>query len=358
MRLLFVISIFLLSLLSCKKSDSTPPPSTSDTAMYFPENTGNTWENIEPSILSWNTTALNDLDDYLSSTNTKAFIILVNGRIAYEKYFNGHEQSDEWEWNSAGKSLLSATVGIAQHDGLFNIHQKASDFLGLNWTNMSLEKENLITLQHLLSMTSGIDDAKHLVKKSNLNYTADAGTRWAYGNVFQVLMDAIANASHKEFEYYFNENLKEKIGMDGYWNEGFIFTIYHSTARSMARFGLLFLNKGKWKNEQIVPLEYFHESTNSSQTINPAYGYLWWLNGKSKYMIPGSQEVFDGKLVPNAPDDMFAAMGAKDQRVYIIPSKNMVVVRMGKASNPSHPSFAVSGFDNTLWEKLNAVFGE
>ena len=72
-------------------------------------------------------------------------------------------------------------------------------------------------------------------------------------------------------------------------------------------------------------------------------------------MIPGGQIVYQGSLVPNAPVDMYAAMGASDQRIYVIPSKNMVVIRMGDASNPANPSFAVSGFDNELWNKINAV---
>jgi CubicO group peptidase (beta-lactamase class C family) len=143
--------------------------------------------------------------------------------------------------------------------------------------------------------------------------------------------------------------------MDGYWNFGTIFTIYHSTARSMARFGILGLNNGKWKDEQIINELFFTESINTSQNINPSYGYLWWLNGKSKFMIPGEQTVYQGYLVPNSPVDMYAAMGANDQRLYIIPSKKMVVVRMGDASNPSNASFAVSGFDNELWGKINAV---
>jgi hypothetical protein len=72
-------------------------------------------------------------------------------------------------------------------------------------------------------------------------------------------------------------------------------------------------------------------------------------------MIPGSQTVYQGTLVPNAPSDMLAAMGAEDERIYVIPGKNMVVVRMGDASDPQNPTFALSGFDNELWGKINAV---
>lgn len=351
------LSLFVLAfsaLTSCSKNQD-PNPSNPLTSMYFPPNSGTTWETVSPSTLGWNQTAIQPLKEYLSQKYTKSFMILVNGRIAMEEYFDGHTPSSEWEWNSAGKTLVATTTGIAQQEGLLNITNKASDYLGTEWTNMPLAKENLITVRHLLTMTSGIDDSSPLVIKPNLTYVADAGTRWAYGNVFQKLMDVIGEASGKEFETYFNEKLKDKIGMDGFWNFGAVYSIYHSTTRSMARFGLLALNQGKWNSTEVINEPYFKESITTSQNINPSYGYLWWLNGKNSYMVPGSQIVFPGYLVPNAPADMYSAMGASDQRIYVIPSKKMVVIRMGNASDPAHPSFALSGFDNELWGKIKAV---
>ncbi len=323
--------------------------------MYFPSNTNTVWETKSLSSLGWNQNAVQPLKDFLVKKNTKSFMILVNGRIVMEEYFDGHTASTAWEWNSAGKTLVSATVGIAQQEGLLNINNKVSQYLGTGWTSEPLPKENLITSRHLLTMTSGINDESQLVIKSNLTFLADAGTRWSYSNVFQKLMDVIGQASNKGFETYFNNSLTSKIGMEGSWNNGLIFKIYHSNARSMARFGLLALNKGKWNNEQVINESFFNECITSSQNINPSYGYLWWLNGKTSYMIPGGQTVFQGALVSNAPVDMYAAMGASDQRIYVIPSKNMVVIRMGAASDPAKPSFAVSGFDNALWAKINAV---
>lgn len=353
MRKVSLVIFIMMLFISCSK-DSTDPTQQNDT-MYFPPNSGTKWETVSPSSLGWNQSAIQPLRDYLVQANTKSFMILVNGRIVMEEYFNGHTSAAEWEWNSAGKTLVATTTGIAQQQGLLNIQNKASDYLGTIWTNMSLEKENLITVKNLLSMTSGIDDSRQLVIKSNLTYVADAGTRWAYGNVFQKLTDILAEANNESFETYFNANLKSKIGMDGYWNFGTIFTIYHSTTRSMARFGLLALNKGKWMNETVVNESFFAESISSSQNMNPSYGYLWWLNGKTKFMIPGEQTVFSGSLIPNAPSDMFAAMGALDQRIYVVPEKKMVIVRMGNASNPDNPNFAVSGFDAQLWAKINAL---
>jgi len=345
----FLMLVLLVT--SCKDNDDEIQPD----SMYFPSTTNTDWETKSLADLGWNQNAVQPLKDFLIQKNTKSFMILVNGRIVMEEYFDGHTPTTTWEWNSAGKTLVTATVGIAQQESLLSINNKVSQYLGTGWTSEPIGKEDLINSRHLLTMTSGIDDDSELVIKSNLTYLADAGTRWSYHNVFQKLMDVVAEASNQDFETYFNNKLKNRIGMDGFWNNGLIFKIYHSNTRSMARFSLLALNKGKWNNDQIINESFFNESITSSQTINPSYGYLWWLNGKTSYMIPGGQTVYPGPLVPNAPADMYAAMGANDQRIYVIPGENMVVIRMGDASDPSNPDFAVSGFDNALWEKINAV---
>lgn len=350
-----IIHLLLTALLCVGCSSGTKDLSPAETN-YFPPLTGDVWETKSVTSLGWNQTAVQPLLDYLELKNSKGFIILANGRIVMENYFNGHSSTDTWEWNSAGKTLCATTIGIAQQENLLNIENKVSDYIGTGWTNMPLAKENLIKVKNLLTMTSGIDDSKQFIVKSNLTYVADASTRWAYGNVFQKLIDITASASNKPFETYFNEKLKNKIGMEGFWNFGTIFSIYNSNTRSMARFGLLALNNGKWNNEQIINDTYFKESTTTSQNINPSYGYLWWLNGKYQYMIPNSQNVFSGSLVKNAPSDMYAAMGANDQRIYVIPSKKMVVIRMGEVADPNNPTFALSGFDEELWTKISALY--
>jgi len=186
-----------------------------------------------------------------------------------EEYFDGHTASDAWQWNSAGKTLVATTTGIAQQEGLLDIDAQVSDYLGTGWTSEPIGKESLITSRHLLTMTSGINDENDLIIK--LTYLANAGTRWSYHNVFQRLMDVVSAASGQEFEPYFNSRLKDKIGMDGFWNFGLIFKIYHSTTRSMARFGSLALNGGKWDGEQVVDAAFFNESITASQDINPDF---------------------------------------------------------------------------------------
>ena len=146
--------------------------------MYFPPLTGDTWETKSIADLEWNQAAVQPLLDYLELKHSKSFIVLVNGRIVLENYFNGHTATTPWYWASAGKTLTSTVTGIAQQEGLLNINNKVSDYLGTGWTSAPIAKENLITCKNLLSMNSGLNDALgDDVSPANLQYVADAGQR-------------------------------------------------------------------------------------------------------------------------------------------------------------------------------------
>lgn len=144
--------------------------------------------------------------------------------------------------------------------------------------------------------------------------------------------------------------------MNGAWIQSGDFSVYWSDTRSMARFGLMILAKGLWNDTRIISEAYLLEATNTSQDINKSYGYLWWLNGKASYHLPALQTEFQGPLIPNAPSDMYAALGKNDQKIYVVPSKDLVIVRMGDSADGVN--FALSTFDNDLWAKINAVIGQ
>lgn len=351
-KTIFNLLIFL-SFISCSK-ESTETEFIPASNMYFPPLTGTVWETQSVSDLKWNQNAVQPLLDYLEVKHSKSFILLVNGRIVLESYFNGHTATTNWYWASAGKTLTSTVTGIAQQEGLININNKVSQYIGTGWTSETAAQENAITCKHLLTMTSGLDDSTDDVAPASLIYKADAGKRWAYHNVYVKLQDVVAQASGQTWPNYFNNKLRDKIGMNGNWVQLGANSVYTSTSRSMARFGLLMLNKGKWNNTVILNENYFTEATNTSQTINLGYGYLWWLNGKANYHLPQSQLTFPGSIIPTAPNDMFMALGKNDQKIYVVPSKNMVVIRMGDAADDTN--LALSDFDKTLWEKINALY--
>ncbi|HQE34168.1 MAG TPA: serine hydrolase [Flavobacterium alvei] len=339
--------------LGCSSESTKPVPSPNET-LYFPPLSGDVWETKSIADLGWKQAAVQPLLDYLELKNSKGFIILVNGRIVMENYFNGHSATTPWYWASAGKTLTATMTGIAQQEGLLNINNKVSDYIGTGWTSLPLAKENLITNKHLLTMTSGLDDTTDDITPAKLIYKADAGTRWAYHNVYVKLQDVIAKASGQTWPTYFNSKLRDKIGMTGTWIQDGNNNVYWSTTRSMARFGLLMYNKGKWENSTILNETYFNEATNTSQNINLSYGYLWWLNGKTSYHLPQSQLQLNGSIIPSGPNDMFMALGKNDQKIYVIPSKKMVVIRMGDAAD--NVNLALSDFDDVLWQKINALY--
>jgi CubicO group peptidase (beta-lactamase class C family) len=151
---------------------------------------------------------------------------------------------------------------------------------------------------------------------------------------------------------YTNTRLKIKTGMSGFWVQLGYNNVYYSNVRSMARFGLLAQNNFIWQNDTLLSdTIYKQQMINTSQQLNLAYGYLWWLNGKNSFMIPGSQLVFPGWLAPNAPQDMFAALGKDGQVLSISKGNGLVFARMG--NSPSGPvPFTIC---NDIWKILNQI---
>lgn len=353
-KTLLLFSFLSVFLLNCSSDDSSIDQSTVAEAMYFPPSNSDAWETKTLSSLNWHQDKVQDLLSYLELKHSKSFIILQNGKIVMEYYFNGHTSTTPWYWASAGKTLTSTVTGIAEQEGFLNTNNKVSQYLGTGWTSAPLAKENLITCKHLLTMTSGLDDSLgDDVSPANLQYKADAGTRWAYHNVYVKLQDVVAAATGQSWSQYFNVKLRDKIGMSGSWVQSGDLSVYWSTTRSMARFGLLALNNGNWNGNQIINQNYFQSAVSTSQNINLAYGYLWWLNGKTSYHLPQTQLQFNGKLIPSAPDEMYCALGKNDQKIYVVPSKKIVIIRMGDAAD--NVNLALSDFDDVLWQKINAI---
>ena len=320
-------------------------------SQYFPPISGNNWDTINPSTLGYCQSKIDTLYNFLETRNTKGFIILKDGKIVLEKYFGNFTKDSIRYWASAGKSLTAILTGIAQDKGFINIDNPVSTYLGSGWTSAPANKESAITVKHLLEMTSGLKDNPTGNCDNEdpdvlcLQYLTDTNTRWAYHTgAYKQLQNVISSTSGLTYNAFTNTYLGSKIGMFGIWVDG----IFYSKTRAMARFGLLSLNKGIWQNDTLLKSTLFYNSMiNTSQSYNKAYGYLWWLNGKSSFQAPGIQFVFNGSLMPNAPSDMFSALGKNDQKIYVVPSQNMVVVRNGESAYGIAAAF--SPFDNELW---------
>jgi CubicO group peptidase (beta-lactamase class C family) len=120
----------------------------------------------------------------------------------------------------------------------------------------------------------------------------------------------------------------------------------HHGARSR-RFGLLILAEGNWRGEDVIAdRDYLKAALRPSQTLNPSYGYLWWLNGQPEVARGGGERV-KGPLIPTAPPDLIAALGAVDRKLYVVPSLDLVVTRLGNNAGPA--------FQNEFWKLIMAA---
>ncbi len=362
-RTLIFMAILLPSLLSCSKGDNPPDDTSNPRPLYFPPMNSGEWETLTPESLGWNIQEINSLNTFLSENGTRAFIVLKDGKIVIEQYWGNNilntapfNRESLWYWASAGKTITAFLTGIAQQEKLLNINDRTSDYLG-KWTSMNEEKENLITIRHQLTMTTGLDYTvpdPYCTNQDCLNYKADVGTQWFYHNAPYTLLDAvITQASGLDFNDFTDQKLESKTGMCGQWITDGYNNIYWSMPRDMARFGLLILARGNWNGSSVLSdTTYFRDMISSSQTLNPSYGYLWWLNGKSSIILPGLPNSFNTELSPGAPDDLIVGAGKNGQFVDVIPSLNMVVIRMGEAPDGSQLSAA---FHDEMWKKIMAL---
>jgi len=322
---------------------------------YFPPLTGDQWATVDPDDLGWCEEGIDNLYTFLDQKDTKAFIILKDGKIVIEKYFGNFTKDSIWYWASAGKSLTGFLAGVAQEKAILSIQDKTSKYLGQGWTNLTAEQESKITIWHHLSMTTGLEDDvpdDNCMIPSCLTFKAEPGTRWAYHNApYRLTQDVIGKAWGSSYQNFMNTQLSVKTGITGLWYDG----VLYSKPRSMARFGLLMLNNGNWNGQKILSDQsYIQSMISTSQQMNKSYGLLWWLNGKPSFMVPNSQFVFNGSLIPDAPDETWCALGKNDQKIYVIPTQKLVIIRMGE--DGGMVTGAVSSFDNLLWKKLNEVF--
>lgn len=326
-------------------------------SLYFPPIQGGNWDTLSPASLNWCPELIDSLYKKLEADDTRAFIVLVDGKIVLEKYFHGHEVSTPWYWASAGKSLTAFMVGLAQQQGLLSIHDSSSKYLGQGWTTCTPEQERAITIRHQLTMTTGLDDRVadiHCTDDTCLKYLVDPNTRWSYHNAPYTLLDGVLeSATGKTLNLYVQQNLTAKTGITGLYFKSGYNNVFGSTARSMARFGLLMLNEGVWDGDTIMSDSvYFNDMINTSQTFNRSYGYLWWLNGKGSCMLPGFPMVINRSLFLSAPSDAYAALGKNGQILNVVPSKNMVIVRMGESPSSVDVPYLLN---DEIWEYINRL---
>ncbi len=327
--------------------------------VHFPPADG-LWETVDPVDLGWCPEAVDSLVAFADARDSKALIVLHQGRIAVEHYAPDFGPDSVWYWASAGKSVLSTLVGLAEAEGLLGLDDAMSAHLGTGWTSLDSASEWSISVEHALSMATGLDDGVEQPDCTDpecLVGLADPGTRWAYHNgPYTLLHEVLASAVGMGVNPWLWTRLFQPIGAAGAYStvpSSPYNRVLFSTARDMARFGLLVSAGGNWDGEQVIPSGYLTDMLQPHQPLNPCYGWLWWLNSGGSHMLPQLQWTFDGPLVEGAPADLVMALGKNDQKLHIYPSLDLVVVRMGNPTSLS--TLAPSAFDALLWERIAAL---
>ncbi|MBK9709470.1 MAG: serine hydrolase [Acidobacteria bacterium] len=336
---------------------------------YYPR--GNEWETRALKDAGLDAAGIEGAIQYAADHNSTGLVILRGGRIVTEKYWKDWKPETSQPIYSSSKSITATLIGMALEDGrIKSLNQSASNFVSA-WKGTPKEA---ITLRHMLTMTSGIknsagtnirDDVDAFEETAALPLEHQPGEVWAYNTpVYRMLIRVLEIAYGQSIDQYTQRKLSGPLGMQySKWDcspapeNKTNCTWYRSCLRDMSRFGLLILRNGQWNGKQLISAKYLKESTSTSQKLNESYGYLWWLNGKGSFRMPGGGGgVQPGMLWPDCPPDAFGALGAQDKKIYVVPSLDLVVSRHGGAAGiargPGAEGGGRSSFDNELLGRI------
>lgn len=353
MKTVFFPACFLLMLLVSRSAYGAE--------FYFPAD-NNAWQTIAPSVAGWDEEKLAAAMKLAGERNSTGVVILYRGRILAEQYWDGPDNAaykrfvtgeDEAghvveDVASAQKSVVAILTGMAQERGYLELDDPVSAYLDAGWSRATADQEQAITIRHLLSMNSGL--------ATDFNYAGEPGSRWLYNTpVYHTTMRVLMAATGMDRNELTVEWISKPIGAQHTtwtprpWADAAIAVGLSTSARDLARFGLMIQAGGVWDGNTVLgDREFLQAMLSPSQSLNPAYGYLWWLNGQT-FALDASYEArrSDGMLIPTAPGDLVAMQGAGDRKLYLVPSMDLVVSRLG--FNGSRDG---RGFNEVFWEAL------
>jgi CubicO group peptidase (beta-lactamase class C family) len=316
-------------------------------------------------LAQWSTAELAEAISYAASVNSTALLIIQDGHVVAEhrwplgpnatafrdSFVHGTSSRGDLleDVASMQKSFVAILAGVAVDKGRLDPSKPVSTYLGQGWSKASPEQERAITVRNLLEMNSGLDE--------RFEYVAPAGTRFFYNTpVYAVLKPVLEKASGQPLDVITRDWLTAPLGMaDTAWRQrpGPIArtsanpTGLVTTAPDIARMGQMVLDRGKAPDGKRVLSEAQLDRMLTRTTTNEAYGELWWLNGGAFAVAPGpAARRAEGPLIPAAPADLVSAQGAQDRKLYVSPSRRLVVVRMG-------PETGAPDFNQQLWLRLS-----
>lgn len=284
---------------------------------------------------------------------TRAVVVVYKGRIIAERYAPGFSKDTPLLGWSMTKSITNALVGILVGQGKLSIKDPATV---PEWSGKD-DPRTAITLDQLLRMSSGLDfvevytdilsdtpwmlfgtpDSAGFTAAKPLGVEPDSRWRYISGSsnlVCRIIRDAIGGPLARYFAFP-RRALFEKIGMQSAVIEPdatgtFVGSSFsYAKARDWARFGLLYLNDGLWEGERILPKGWVEYSTTPTpRAPKGEYGAYWWLNA-------GNPLGSDNRFFKSLPSDLYLAWGYEGQNVIVIPSRDLVLVHLGKSVPPA-----------------------
>jgi len=311
--------------------------------------------------------------------NTRAVVVVHNDRIIGEGYGTGVTSATRLQGWSMTKSFNNAVVGrllkLGKLDPAF-----LDQPLGSNvpeWAAPSDPRGN-ITLNHLLTATSGLEfnemyggsndpatmlftlpDAAAYAAQKPLAHPI--GSVWSYSSgtsniISRLVRQAVFKGNDAEYWRFPHDEFFGKIGANSAIIETdasgtFVMSSFsYLTARDWARFGLLYLHKGNWLGEQLLDAAWVDESVQPANNSGSVYGKQFWL-ARNKATADGANHNWGWHK--DVPEDLFRSSGYNEQHVYVIPSHNLVVVRLGLTPGGS-PAWDPAGFLNAIIDALPA----
>lgn len=298
--------------------------------------------------------------EYSRQHSGEAMLVMSNGRILFENYANHAAPNQPHRLASASKTFWGLLAVAAAQDGFLKLDEPVSDTL-TEWR--SDPRKSRITVRQLLNFTSGLDPAVQALQGNPrsgdkfrqviaIPAIAEPGATFAYGPshlfAFGAWLERKLQAAGRETDplAYLHERILDPIGLNiGHWQRDAVGHPImpagaHVAPREWIKLGQLIVNDGQWQGRPLIEKAYLRQMFSGS-SANPAYGLTIWLNrevsGEQGYAVADGnrarriEQSDDGFIYRDGPADLAMAAGQGKQRLYLIPSQKLVVLRFGES---------------------------
>ncbi len=306
------------------------------------------WDLGDPAAAGFDPAGLERAAAFSQSIGGLCTLVIHDGKIIFERYYNGATQQTLNKSWSIAKSFTGAVAGIMLKRGeIQSVDEPVANYVP-QWKG-DPQKEQ-ITIRHLLDMVSGltfelVSDNTWTVFTSDMSAEAvnntvahPPDTVYEYSNHgVQVMEPVVDGATGVDIEDYARQHLWQPLGFgpmtswgrDGSGNVA-PFMGVNATCRDFARLGYLYLHGGHWNGQQVIDRDYIVESLTPSSSVNAGHSHYVWLNGFTPY-TNSTQEPQPGMMFPQAPSDLFSYQGIGQNFVDVVPSTKTIYVHMRPA---------------------------